>query len=107
MIPATLNNTLTAREFKKLLPFTVSTSKGEYDFCGMGPSLKSDPRERQAGWINGDIGYARGWFALFHSGEEESSSYTSEMIIGHIDDSYLETVRGLRGSVQILVESAD
>lgn len=70
----------------------------------MGGNLNYDKNETQAGWKNGDIGYARGWFALFHGGEEQSASYTSEMIIGHIDDSYLDTVRGFSGSVTIIVD---
>lgn len=107
VIPATLNNTVAAQEFIKKLPFTVSASKGEFDYCGMGGDLKYDKNETQAGWKNGDIGYARGWFALFHGGEDQSSSYTSEMIIGHIDDEYLETVRNLPGSVTIVVELAE
>lgn len=106
-IPAVLNNTVAAREFEKILPFTVTASKGQYDYCGMGGDLEYDEKETGAGWKNGDIGYARGWFALFHSGEEQSSSYTSEMIIGHIDDDYLETVRKMSSSVKIVVELAE
>lgn len=104
VIPATLNDTVTAQAFIKTLPFTVNASKGEFDYCGMGESLDTNSDETQAGWKNGDIGYARGWFALFHSGEEQSESYTSEMIIGHVDDSYLETIRNMPNSIEIKVE---
>ncbi|MDR2738242.1 MAG: hypothetical protein LBB68_00185 [Treponema sp.] len=107
VIPATLNNTVTARAFIERLPFTVSASKAEYDFCGTAKELACDDSERQAGWKNGDIGYSNGWFALFHSGEEQSGSYTTEMIIGHIDDEYLGTVRGLSGRIEITVAQAD
>lgn len=103
-IPAVLNDTVAAKEFIKRLPFTVTASKGQYDFCGLAGSLKYDEAETQAGWKNGDIGYAKGWFALFHSGEEQSESYTSEMIIGHVDDSYLETIRNMPNSIEITVE---
>lgn len=106
-IPAVLNDTVAAQSFKEMLPFTVTASKGQYDYCGVGEDIAYDEDETQAGWKNGDIGYARGWFALFHSGEEESSGYTSEMIIGHMDDSYLDSVRDLPGSVEITVELAD
>lgn len=105
-IPAVLNDTVAAKEFIKRLPFTVAASKGQYDFCGSAGSLKYDETETQAGWKNGDIGYARGWFALFHSGEEQSKSYTSEMIIGHIDDTCLNAVRSLKGTVRITVDLA-
>lgn len=104
VIPAILNGTVAAKEFIKKLPFSLSAGKGEFDYCGMGGNLKHDPKETQAGWKNGDIGYARGWFALFHNGEEQSQSYTSEMIIGHIDDNYLDLVRKMPGSVKIVVE---
>lgn len=106
VIPATLNDTVASKEFIKKLPFTISASKGEYDYCGMGGDINYDKNETQAGWKNGDIGYARGWFALFHSGEDESSSYTSEMIIGHIDDNYLETLRNLPNNINIEVDIA-
>lgn len=106
-IPAVLNDTVAAQEFVKMLPLTVNAGKGQYDYCGTGSSLKYDEEEMQAGWKNGDIGYARGWFALFHSGEEQSQSYTSEMIIGHIDEGYLDTVRNLPDSIEIIVELAD
>lgn len=107
VIPATLNNTRTAKEFAKQLPFKVSAAKGEYDFCGAVGEIPCEESERQVGWSNGDIGYSRGWFALFHSGENESSGYTGEMIIGHIDESYLETLRAMRGSVKITVAIAE
>lgn len=106
VIPATLNDTLTAKKLIEELPFTVETSKMQYDFCGTVEELPFDNSQRQAGWKNGDIGYSKGWFALFHNGEEKSSSHTSEMIIGHIDDAYLETIRDLDGSISITI-SAD
>lgn len=107
VIPAKLNDTVTAKAFIEQLPFTVSASKMQYDFCGTVEPLPYEDAERQAGWKNGDIGYSNGWFALFHSGEEESSGYTTEMIIGHIDDEYLETVRSMSGSIPITVSLAE
>lgn len=103
VIPATLNHTVTAQAFIEQLPFTVTASKMQYDFCGTVEALPYDGAERQAGWKNGDIGYSNGWFALFHSGEDESSGHVNEMIIGHIDDGYLEIIRAVSGSVTITV----
>ena len=103
-IPAVLNNTLTATEFIKRLPFRLAVSKSNLDFCGAVSSLPSKASEQQAGWKNGDIGYGRGWFALFHSGEEQSSSYTNEMIIGYIDKDYIEVLRDMTGTIEIIVE---
>jgi hypothetical protein len=107
VIPATLNNTVTAQAFIERLPLTVRASKAQYDFCGTVEELACDDSERQAGWKNGDIGYSNGWFALFHNGEDQSASYTSEMIIGHFDDEYLETIRGLSGRIEITIALAD
>jgi hypothetical protein len=107
IIPATLNDTATAQAFIEQLPFTASASKMQCGFCGAVASLPCDDAERQAGWKNGDTGYSNGWFALFHSGEDESSSYTGEMIIGHINDSCLDAVRALRGNVKITVTLAE
>lgn len=106
-IPATLNNTTTAREFTKTLPFTVTADPGAFDFCATADPLPVKDSETQAGWRNGDIGYNRGWFALFRSGEEQSRSHTSEMIIGHIDDRYLDTLRDIHESVEITVATAE
>ena len=106
-IPATLNNTRTANEFKKHLPFTATVSHSEYDFCGSVSELPTNDSERQNGWKNGDIGYAHGWIALFHSGEEESSGYRGEMIIGHMDDSYLPTLRSIRGTQKVTISAAE
>ena len=103
-IPAVLNNTLTATEFAKRLPFKVTASKSNLDFCGAVSSLPSKSSEKQDGWKNGDIGYNRGWFALFHSGEEQSSSYTNEMIIGHIDEDYIEKLREMTENIEIIVQ---
>lgn len=105
-IPATLNGTLTAREFIQRLPMIIDAQRGEFDYCGEGDALGVEKTETQAGWRNGDIGYSRGWFALFVDGQEQSKSYASEMIIGHIDEAYLEATRNLGSSVRLQIELA-
>lgn len=103
-IPAVLNDTIAAKEFKKHLPFFGMGRKSEFDYCCLATCGIFDPAETQTGWKNGDIGYSRGWFAIFHSGEEKSLNYANEMIIGHIDDNYISTIRNFPDSIKISVE---
>lgn len=102
-IPATLNNTKTAREFAKLLPFQCHATHYEFDFCAVADkNLPTEASEQTKGWKNGDIGYGGGWFSVLVDGEEQSQSYQM-MIIGHIDEDYLDTARHIQGSVEIKV----
>lgn len=48
-IPATLNNTQTAQAFIKHLPFSVTANRGEFDYCGTGPSLPCNRKRKQDG----------------------------------------------------------
>ena len=104
VIPATLNTTLTARRFKDKLPFTASLERYTDDYCGTAPPLQTDAAELQAGWQNGDISYADGWFAVLFDGQERSRSHTGMMIIGRVDDGYLESVRKLDSSIAVTVD---
>lgn len=108
-VPATLNNTLTAQEFKKILPFTCRTTHYDLDFCGsVSKPLPEKSGERYDGWKNGDIAYGDGWFSVLVDGEEISAEqYGKHMVIGHIDESYLDRVRAIKGSVTIKVELAE
>ncbi len=103
-IPATLNDTVAAQEFKKRLPFTVSGFRSDVDYCCTAASGIFDPSETQAGWKNGDISLAGGWFAILFDGEEHSKSYRNMMIIAHIDDAYLDLVKGLPSSTKFVVD---
>ena len=106
VIPATLNNTLTAQRFKDQLPFTITLQRYSDDYCGTAAPLPSDEAEQQAGWKNGDIGHFGGWFTILFDGQEHSHSHTEVMIIGRVDDGYLDTVRTLGSSITVTVALA-
>lgn len=100
-IPATLNDTLAAKEFEKRLPFHVTCHDSGIDYCGSTANGRFDPSEMQIGWKNGDIMQSGGWFALLYGGEEQSKSYGQMMIIGHVDD--VETIRHLPSTIKVTV----
>ena len=105
-IPATLNNTVAAQDFKSRLPFVVSGYRSTMDYCCTAEGGKYDPKETQAGWKNGDISLGGGWFAVLFDGEEKSKSYTDMMIIAHIDDEDLHMVKSLPENVTFIVDLA-
>lgn len=105
-IPAVLNDTLAAKEFKKRLPFKVTGSRYENDYCCPAACCVFDPTETQTGWKNGDISLAGGWFAILFDGEEASRDYRGMMVIAHIAEQDLHLIRDLPESVQFAVELA-
>ena len=107
IIPATLNETMAAQEFKKRLPFKVSGFRSEVDYCCKAACGRLDPTETQSGWKNGDISLAGGWFAVLFDGEEESKNYHGMMVIAHIDKENLGLVKALPDNVKFTVELAD
>lgn len=107
VIPAVLNDTVAAQEFKKRLPFKVSGNRYEVDYCCTTACGVFDPTETQTGWKNGDISLAGGWFAILFDGEETSQDYHGMMIIAHIEEEHMPLVRGLPDAVKFVVESAE
>ena len=105
-IAAALNDTVTARAFRKLLPFTVSLSRFEHDYCGNAATLDTDKSQLRDGWTNGDIGYGGGYFSILFGGQEVSNQYKGMMIIGHVDEEHLDAVRQLGGSIVVTVALA-
>ena len=105
-IPAILNDTVAAKEFRKRLPFSVSGNRSAVDYCCRTACGIFDPAETQSGWTNGDISLAGGWFAVLFDGEETSQAYHGMMIIAHIDNAHLPLVKGLSDSVKFTVEPA-
>ena len=105
-IPATLNDTVAAQDFKSRLPFTVSGHRSTYDYCCTASSGRYDESEMQAGWKNGDISLAGGWFAVLFEGEEVSQSYDQMMIIAHIDSADLPAIKALEQQVTFVVDFA-
>jgi len=107
VIPAVLNDTVAAQEFKKRLPFKVSGNRAEVDYCCTAECGVFDPKETQSGWKNGDVSLAGGWFAILFDGEETSQNYHGMMIIAHIEEAYLPMVKGLPEAVTFIVELAE
>lgn len=103
-IPATLNDTVAAKDFVKRLPVTVTGSNSGIDICCTLSEGKFDPSEKQTGWKNGDISVADGWLALLYGGQEQSGSYPGTMIIGHIEEAYVSEVADFPSRTQVTVE---
>lgn len=106
LIPAVLNDTVAAKDFKKHLPFRVSGFKSPVDYCCSAACGIFDPTETQSGWKNGDISLAGGWFAILFDGQESSADYRNMMIIAHIDEENLDLIRGLPEHVKFSVDIA-
>ncbi|MEV7391991.1 cyclophilin-like fold protein [Streptomyces sp. NPDC091215] len=106
VIPAALNGTLTARRFKDELPFTITLQRYSDDYRATAAPLETDESQQQSGWKNGDIGYFGGWFTILFDGQEHSRNHTGVMIIGRVADGYLDTVRGLDGTITVTVALA-
>ncbi|WPC76333.1 cyclophilin-like fold protein [Vibrio porteresiae] len=106
VIPATLNDSVAAQDFRKRIPFKTSGYRSTFDYCCTAKEGKFDPAEKQHGWKNGDISLAGGWFAVLFSGEEQSASYGDIMVIAHIDDEHLHLVEGLSADVTFTVALA-
>ena len=103
-IKAVLNDTLTAREFAKLLPYSVTVSRAADDLCGsVSEDLPFDKSEGRKSWKIGEIGWFGGWFTILVDHEEKFSNMPGVMIIGRIDDEYIETVKAFKGRVEITV----
>lgn len=103
-VKAKLNNTLTAQEFIKLLPYSVTVSRATDDLCGtVSEDLPADQAEGQESWKLGEIGWFGGWFTILVDNEEKFSDMPGVMIIGKIDDEYLDTISAFSGRVDIIV----
>ncbi|MDY4082395.1 MAG: cyclophilin-like fold protein [Candidatus Metalachnospira sp.] len=105
-IPATLNETVAAKDFITRLPVTVNGSNSGIDICCTLTEGKFNSVEKQTGWKNGDINVADGWLALLYGGQEQSDSYPGMMIVGHIANEYLDAVANFPASTIITVELA-
>ena len=109
VIPATLNDSDTAKALIKMLPYTISLSNYGNDFCGvMEQPLPYNEEDVHNGWLNGDIDFATdgNWFTILFGGEENSGGYGYQVNIGKIDCE-LEKISSLRGSQQVRIELAE
>ena len=94
IVRARLNQTQAARDLMNRLPLTVSGHDSGIDYCCELKEGTSDEAEKQQGWRDGDISVADGWFAILHSGQEQSEAYRV-MPVAHLDEEGIATVRTL------------
>lgn len=109
VIPATLNDSDTAKALIKMLPYNICLSNYGNDFCGvMEQPLPYNEEDVHNGWLNGDIDFATdgNWFTILFGGEENSGGYGYQVNIGKIDCE-LEKISSLRGSQQVRIELAE
>jgi hypothetical protein len=88
VIPAVLNNTVSARDLISRLPYTARLHKYANDFCGvLSNPLRYDPKDIQNGWRDGDIHFATdsNYFVLFFAGEDISQRYGYQIHIGKMN----------------------
>ena len=105
VIPAVLNNSVTARDLISRLPLTISLHRYSHDFCGiMSNPLKHDPTDVQHGWKNGDIHFATDgpYFVLFFADEEISKQYGNQVHIGKMNVD-LKKLRDLGSDINVKI----
>ncbi len=108
VMPATLNNSTTAKELISRLPYTVSLNRFSHDYCGvMEDPLKYDEKDVHNGWMNGDIDFARdaNYFTILFEDEEKSQQFGDQVNIGKLDGD-LSEIKGLGSSIDILIQLA-
>jgi len=107
VIRATLNNTAAAKHLKDRLPFKISLSRSEVDYCGtVAGSFKYASEDLHNGWRNGNIDYvpSGNWFAIFFGGENDSAP--GFITMGQIDKADLPIVSRLGGAIEVTVALA-
>jgi len=106
-VPAVLNDTVAARDFKRRLPLAVSGTRsgGGYRFPAAVGCF--DPEETQIGWKNGDIAISGGWLRVFFDGEEASENSAGIMVIAHIGEEALDFIKKLPDNVRLKIEDED
>ena len=93
-VRAPLNQTQAARDLMNRLPLTVSGTDSGVDYCCELKEGAFDEAEKQQGWIDGDVSVADGWFAILHSGQDQSQKYRV-MVVAHLDDESIVRIRAL------------
>jgi|GEM_PF-524118 len=106
-VPAILNDTVAARDFKRRLPITVSGTRSANNYSFPAAIGCFDPEETRIGWKNGDISISRGWIRVFFDGEEKSGDAEGVMVIARIDEKDLELIKKLPNSARLRIEAAD
>ena len=94
VVRAPLNQTQAARDLMNRLPLTVVGRDSGVDYCCEFKEGAFDEVEKQQGWTDGDVSVANGWFAILHSGQEESDKYRV-MPVAHLDEAENALIRTL------------
>lgn len=105
VITGVLNNSKTAKALIAKMPYTVSESRYDTDFCGTISPLPYNKSEEHYGWLNGDIDYATDapYFTILFNGEKTSNQYGSQVNIGVITTP-LSKIRHLHGNYNVRIE---
>ena len=93
-VKAPLNQTQAARDLMNRLPLTVTGRDSGIDYCCELEEGSFDEDEKQQGWKDGDVSVANGWFAILHSGQDESAPHRV-MVVAHLDEADNALVREL------------
>ena len=108
VIPATLNNSRSAKELISRLPYTVKLHRYSHDYFGvMDNPLSYDEADVHNGWLNGDIDFARdgNYFTILFEDEENSQQYGHQITMGKIDGP-LSAVKNLGRDIEVRIELA-
>ena len=93
-VKAPINQTQAARDLMNRLPVTLEGHDSGLDYCCEFKEGAFDEAEKQQGWQNGDISVADGWFAILHSGQEQSQGYRV-MPVAHLSEVDTALIRAL------------
>lgn len=108
VIPAVLNDSVSAQALIETMPFTVSMTRGSADFyASMEEPLEYSQEDVHNGWQNGDIGFdsSGNYLTIFHSGEDTSENIGNQVTLGHVSD--LSLLGSLGASIQANFALAD
>lgn len=105
VISGILNDSKTSKALIAKLPYTISESRYDTDFCGTVEHLPYNKNEVHYGWLNGDIDYATDapYFTILFNGEKSSEQYGYQVNIGVITTP-LSKIRNLHGNYNVRIE---
>lgn len=109
VIPATLNDSKSAKELISRLPVTQEMSHFTHDYCGvMKEPLSYDKSDVHNGWMNGDIDFATdgNYFTILYKDEDSSNQFGYQVNMGVID-APLSVMDTLDSHISMRIELAD
>jgi len=106
-IPAVMNNTAAARDFKRRLPVTVSGRRSADSYSFPVAVGCFDPEETQTDWKAGDISISGGRLRVFFDGGEASVNFAGATVIAHIRKRDLHLIHKFPDNVRLTIEAAE